>query len=461
MTTVHRKGLKIMGSIAIAALMLLSMLTTALAKDYSEGFDADNQAKASITKVFAMPKGTTTPAVTFTFTFTPLGMKVSGVTGTDTTGIPAIGPKTVTFTRGEEPDENTGGLTYIDDKDGTKYVIKETDDFIAHLTPASFATNGAGIYVYLVEETYGGQTIVSADEKEKTYYSSAKYLLEVWVSVDEDGKLYVQYVSPITIKEYLDVYYEGTEGGDKIDPTPGEWRTKPYETLKDGFSQLIFTNKYWKTDGEDPGKTALEIIKEVDGNDGEHGKYFTFNVKVIQPAVIPLDPDNPVFETYRAYVVDTDGTIVKAVNNEYHNGTISGTDAHGDYYIFTSDTTKTVLLKHNQKLIFVDLHVGADVEVTETGDKDYKPAYKHFLSLDTYPGTIGAAWGFPLNPDDDDPHYLPEGTNQNEVTFTNTRTGATPTGISVDDLPYFTLIGLGAAGFVGFLAVKLRKGKDT
>jgi len=68
------------------------------------------------------------------------------------------------------------------------------------------------------------------------------------------------------------------------------------------------------------------------------------------------------------------------------------------------------------------------------------------------------AWGFPLNAEDDSLHIIPAG-NDNTVTFTNSRTGATPTGISVDNLPNIILLGLGLSLLTAFVAIKTHKAK--
>jgi hypothetical protein len=161
---------------------------------------------------------------------------------------------------------------------------------------------------------------------------------------------------------------------------------------------------------------------------------------------------------YKAYVKDAAGNIVKDTAGK--NGTISGADDNGDYFLFTSDIEKEgIKLTNQQTLAFVDLHVGAVVKMyeQEQSPKEYQPRYQRTgpsINVENI-GTVGERFGFPRI-GDNGPHYLPDGTN-NIVTFTNVRSGATPGGISVDNLPYFAVIAAVLVALAGFVVIKSRK----
>jgi hypothetical protein len=446
---------RLVTSIALVMFLCLSMTLPALAgpgDSYSSGSGSSDPAKAAITKVFKMPINTTTPAATFTFTFTAIGMDG----GNDPSGMPPIAEQTISFLAGEEPVYVPGSPaagTFIDEDEGVKSVVRESVNFLADLSDVDWAIKGAGIYTYKVVETSSNITIVDPD-KEGSAKSDAEYLVEIWVEEDSTtGELYAKFIVGRIIEGFVDEYYDGEPGGVKVDPSPGGSYQKPGFDVEEGFSQLIFTNKYWKTDGggEDDHKvTALEIIKKITGNGAVLDTYFDFDVTVTKPSVVvsatPL--------TYKAYVLDATGTNVTSDANY----SPLGTDANGNYILFTSGTEiKGIKLTNNQRLAFVNLHVGSSVAVTEAANNDYTPKYQRtFAGESEYPGIAGFAWGFPINLDDPAPHYIKEGAGANIVTFTNTRTGATPTGISVNDIPYI-LIALVAISLAGFLIIGLRR----
>jgi hypothetical protein len=253
---------------------------------------------------------------------------------------------------------------------------------------------------------------------------------------------------------FIDEYYDGEPGGAKVDPTPGGQNSLQETTIEDDYSQVIFTNRYWMSSGggeENPAQAALTVTKGVAGNAAEKTRDFLFTVKVTQPEAITTGD-----QTYLARIVDAGGNDVTADNYATLNG---------DGYIeFTSGSALAgIKLKHGQKLEFVDLHVGSAVAVEEQAAADYIPKYQR-----TFAGTGAFSapnkntnWGFPRAQGDEGPHYTVTGANANTVTFTNTRVGATPTGIGVDDLPYIVLAGLAlacAAGFVTFKARRRAKG---
>ena len=436
MTMIRKSKFKLVASIALVALMSFSMILPALAAPlYTTGTSSTSPARAAITKVFRMPIISTTPSGQFTFSFSPVGMAAIEdgqleVQPNTTTGMPSIDPLSLTYTK------NDAGASVVV-ANGVKSLVKEVE-IPTNTMINTYWTKGAGIYVYSLVESVG--TIdLEGYENEGSSKSNAEYTLEFWVEEDTGGTLYVRYfvarVSNDTAK--IDEYYkEGNNGGKKVDATPGGGSGAPLA----GFSQLIFTNSYWRSDGggdPKPEETALEIIKTVNGMGMETDKDFVFTIKATRPSVIPASEPA---SSYITYIVDADGNR----DNKREVGS-------GEVF--------SVNLKHNEKLIFVDLHVGAVVEVSEEGDDEYKISYKRtFAGPDLQNNQVDHEdYGFP-NSSDLGKHYLEESKNFNKVDFFNTRTdGVTPTGIEVDDIPYIVLIGIAIAGIVAFVVVKSRK----
>ena len=449
MTKKRNSFFKLMLSLAIVALMSFSMLLPGLANDpppeVSVGTGSGNPAKAVITKLLTMPVDTYFRAkpdfIRFEFIFTPLGMIVDDELDTTNIGkMPPLGPLNIDFTEDDKTD-----IWEEDKEGGTIFAAKESADILTGIVSANWE-NGEGIYKYRVHEKENSITLVG---KEGASYSKAWYDIEIWVEQDTTTKLYyAKYiVTRITTGEHIDEYYDPEDAEDKVDPRPGGENWKDITDL----SGMIFTNSYWNSDGggtTNPGDTTLVISKTTTGNGAELSTLFSFEVKVIKPIVMTTDP------TYSAYIMEGNDVVTSPDN-------YSGTYGTGGVIEFKSDAMQTIKLKHGQRLVFVDLTIGTDVEVKELAHEDYAPKYKHsFDGNIEHPAQKDTDWGFPTNPADSGHHFVAKGVNTNTVDFTNTRSGAIPTGISVDDLPYIVMIGLAAAALVVLMVVRFRKNKE-
>jgi len=437
-----RKKTNLLKLLACAALALAlcfgAVLPAMAAKEYpvSEGTEA-SPAEAKITKILKMPVGTNTPAFTFTFEFEAISVDDEDYDDV-TPNMPSIADKTVTFAATDTGD--TDG--------GTKTVWLESGNIVA---PAglSFTWPHAGIYVYNVTEKQSVNVTPTAEET--LIFSQAEYEVTVYVANKTGGGLYVQYIEAKIVTK--DAANSEADEGDKVDPTPGGGED-------DEYSQMIFTNYYAKTNGKvnpetpDPvtmDDTVFRLGKTVAGPGANLSKYFPFEVKVTKPEVTVEDP-----QIYKAYVVEA-SSIVSPIGTEITASANVKTDSKGKQYIeFTSGATAlTVNLKHGQKLVFMDLHVGSTIEVNEPAAAGYHPKYSLTLNgVDKTPaGTAanpGAVQALAIAAS-----YIGEG--KNKVDYTNTRPDYTPTGIAVDNLPYVVLIGLALAALASFGAVKLRK----
>ena len=416
-----RLQLLLIGIFVFAALLWVIPAQPVSASWITEAEDEDTPATAGATKRLVMPEGTTTPTASFTITFTKVSK--NGVADTGVAGfMPVIDDELLSFA------STDAGST--DTTDHIKTVIKETGNVLGVTWPH------AGIYVYTVAETSGTYTISNAYNEQMTY-STGTYTMTVYVENHSNGTdLFVAYV----VTKIASLETGDTRAvNDKVDSTPGG----------DGstylFSQMYFTNTYLKTTGSEDPKHAnvpLLISKAVDGGLADQTKYFPFTVTVAQPAV------GTGLTTYKARVLSGTTVVTSAA---HFAGTITADATNGAYFEITPATAAAVNLKHGERIAIVGLPVGASYTVTEAADTAYTPSastVKNGASAVATPGSVNTALTI-------GPNLIAEG--EDSVAFTNTLASATPTGISVDNLPYVVLLGIVLAAFALFVVVKSRR----
>ena len=435
MTRTKNNLFKVLISVAVVMLMSFSMILPALAEDEIKYAEGNPVVEASITKILKMPINTPVKAGDFIFEFTKVGMIVDGKEDKTRNGtMPDLGPITIPF----DGTEDTAEWKDKEGKDDVIFAAKESIDILTGVTSADWE-NGEGIYRYILKEK--DKTLTLTTGKEDARYSEAEYEIDIYIEKDASGNYFAKYLSA-KITEHYDEYYDAGDKEKKIDPTTwGESWTEITD-----LSELIFTNKYWKTDGVDEDDSALKITKTTTGTGASFSELFEFKVTVTKPSIAEVD------KPYIAYIYEGSTKITDTENFTGYgtNGAIE----------FTSGSEVTVKLSNGQRLVFVDLHIGSKVEVKESAHEDYKPEYVR--TFGKTPGTFTATaanttWGFYNDLSDKGPHYLEEGADHNEANFTNYRTGATPTGLDVNDLPYIVLIGVAAAGLAAFVIMKSRK----
>lgn len=394
-------------ALTLALTMCLGGLTTV----FAAGAPVEGN-EATIKKVLQMPEGTSTPAATFTFHFEK---KSYNGNAADTAKLPTITDKNISFLTSEN------GST----SDGLKTVSKESADFFSGI---SFPN--AGVYTYTLTETSG---TYSGTALENMSYSGAEYEITAYVENGASGPE-LKKISAVIKQE--DGSHEGTaDVGDKVDPTPGQ-------------STLVFTNSYTKTPGGgSPSDGALSISKTVAGSMGDQTKYFPFTVKTKAAGT------QSETATYKAYLVENGSVIIPAAEN----GTFTtGTDGSGTYIVVTAGTDLSINLKHGQSLVFTDLPVGASFEAVEGAVSNYAPSVALTINDDTVnvpSGTVGTSLST---------SERMIGEKENSAAFTNTfDTTITPTGISMNDLPFIMMIALAAGALVLFVVVKSRKKADA
>jgi hypothetical protein len=419
-------------ALALAIVLCLSIAQVAFAANGTPitGSEA-TPAQAAISKVLKLPEGTIVPTANFTFNVT--AKSVDGdATAPALATAPVIGSLgVVTIALPGTPSSNTTA------SNTTTYVVESANLFAGATFPH------AGIYEY--EITENGSTYNIADPtKETLTYSGAKYTLTAFVEEGTGngvpvGQYYVKTISALVETED----HPGTPGGDKVDPTPGSSNSNA-----SGYSQLIFTNEYTKTNGgTDPkNSSTLNLSKTVAGQYASKTMYFVYSLTVTKPALVTGTP------VYKAYVVDTaTNTVVTSADN----GATAGPDTYGSYINFSSGVATEVKLKDGQKLVFIDTPVGTTYLVTETGTLNYTPSavVTTDAATNSFSAGANAALAIPIQIVGD----VTTPGNINLAAFTNTRGTVTPTGINLSEMPYVGMIVLAVVALGAYIAVKARK----
>jgi len=398
-------------AIALTLAIILSigaLAPMALANDAEGPFT-----KAAITKVLQMPIGTSVPTGNFVFDVLPVS--VNGDTANPPPSVAGAVDNAVTipFSAANSTLQGTVG-------DVSTYYMESNELFGTVVWPS------AGVFEYTITER--PNTVTINPENENIVYSEAKYTVRVFVREDDEGELYI-----FTIAARRTVTDKGVviPGGLKVDPTPGG------DDDIEGFdySQMTFNNIYTKHtgcggNGDDGLEATLTIGLDVDGELASTTEYFDFSITVNQPSLI-TDPVQ-----YKAFLVDDDGTILDEDNIQA-----------GQPFTFR--------LRHGQRLVFVDTHVGANYTVTNNGAAGYETSA--IITSDAVPG--GKAEGSP-----GEGLTIPDGAvytsnplvgeKENKAEFTSTNNLTPDMGLSMSDLPFYGLILLALGGIAAPVAVK-------
>lgn len=394
--------------LALTAILCLSSLTTVFAAGSPIAGD-----EATIKKSLQMLKGTTTPEAEFKFTFEKLSLNgQSNETAHD--NMPDIADQIIAFTASDE-----GTVTGL-----LKNVSRESDNFFSGVTFPH-----AGVYTYTVTET-ANTYVITNPSSETMNYSGAVYEITAYVENGESGPELKNISAMIKTKDASNG--STAKEGDKVDPTPGS-------------STLVFTNAYVKiAGGGTPQNGSLAISKAVTGKYANMTQYFPFTIKTSVEENVQTGT-----ATYKAYLLEGDTVITPTAKN----GTFTiANDGTNDYIVVTAGTDLAINLKHNQKLVFTDMPVGALYEAIEAATTNYAPSIA--LMVNNVPGTVpNSTVGVGLSTSE---QMIGEKTNS--AVFTNTfDTSITPTGISLNDLPFITMIVLAIGGLVLFVVVKSRR----
>ena len=404
----------------------------------SKAVDEDHQAQAAITKILKMPIGTETPEKTFTFTFVKNGLPNEPKEGLEPSYMPGIDPVEIKFKATDTGKEVSG----------YKEVRLQSIDFIADSNLNTVTWTRAGVYQYILEEV--DEEALNTTYPDTYIYSKAKYEVNVYVA-NGDNKLYVSHVEVIilALDESND---ENDDVGSKADPTPGT------NVGNGGHSKVVFTNYYLKKNGGttvNETNTVLGISKKVDGLTADQTKYFTFTVSVEKP--VTDKTDNVV---YKGYIMEGNTVITPtAATNAPSPAKITG-----NYIEFPSGAAVIIKLKHNQKLAFMDVPVGAVFNAKEAAEPLYVPNY-HLYSqenditndedgLESKISDKNYELAIPLNQHVGD---ITATEKKDGAAFLNDTDEASPTGLNTNTLPFIVLIVVVAAAIAGFVVFRYRR----
>ena len=357
--------------------------------------NGETSAKVAINKVLNIAEGITTPEATFTFTFTPK-------TGTSSNGAPyetisdsngKIAAKNVVYSKSDllQPNQTS--------------IKKDTGNIFESVTYTH-----AGEYVYTVAETQNvgwAQILKNSVPIDSMTYDNRSYEMHVIVKNKQSSGVYIS-----------SVYF-------KLVSTSSTAKVKPSEK-GELYKYDLFVNTYRKNAGKitnpneptpnkpkpenfNPGAKSLVIKKLVEGDSADKTKDFTFKL------------------TFTKASTDDQGTFV---------GQVGSTS-----YTFENGKEKTITLHHDQSLVFDNLPAGTRYKLVESGSQGYKAtaSYNENGVIRNQTGTASA---------DFTQTSILVGEKTNDNTITNSLPNVTPTGLLIDNLPCFLMIGLGLAGFV-------------
>lgn len=404
---------------------------------------------AAITKLLKVGHGTTVPNATFNFTVSSVSVDGDENISAPTSDIGDNGVVSINF----PPAGASPAYTYKETINNIDYYYLESAELFG-----SVDWPNAGLYEYRIVET---GSVYSLEPGETMTLSQAVYSVVVYVDECKNadchdghtlGELYIDYIGVLkTVNDDGEDIDEQDE--EKVDPTPGGGDLYDY-------SQLVFTNEFWKTTGPtDPknGESTLAVSKEVAGSNASTTMYFEFKMTVTVPDL----EDVP--NTYKAYVIEEDpdnsGKYLVVTASANYSGSIGMDGA----IAVTPENELTFKLKHNQMLVFEDLPVGASYVLKETETPGYTPKVKvEYDDLTSVSDNTSASFGmsYSLPSDTIDSTYLFVSEDGSRTSFTNDRGEITPTGLNMNDLPFYGLILLALGAFIIFIVAKSRKRKD-
>jgi len=423
------KTKKVLLSLTLALALCLSLATLAFADTGAIKGDEANPVKVAFTKLLRLPAGTTVPTAEFKFLVTSVSVDKAAATKTN---MPLIGADV-------NEEGVIAGIVPIKFKAGDSAGILPDEDVIVTIAKQHDIFEGitfdhAGVYVYTISEL--SNTYSADPDLEAITYSPAEYTLNVYVlegTGNNAGKYYI-YAIGARIETPDN---EDQKKGEKVNPNPD---ADEFE-----YSQMTFTNTYARTiggggDPTDPDDASLAIGNEVTGLYSSSSIYFDYTFKLTTPAL----PAIPGPTTYKAYVVQN-GKIVTTEAN--------GAQADKDYIEFESGEANTFKLKDGQQLVFTNTPVGTRYDVCQAGTTAYKASVIITYNGVAAPAVTGEDFGDPVGVTN-----RLVGEEENSAAFTNDRDeDVTPTGLNLNNLPFFGMIFLALGAIVALVAAKARK----
>ena len=411
-------------ALAATLLLLISLLAMPVS---AANIPAQGNAEFSFKKYLVFDINANVPNVTFTFTIAA-GDAVDATddngnraiySGTDATRTNQILPilkvdaddnaqsVNVTFAPGDTTGATAGkpgDATATDYKYATKSV---TVDF----TRVTY--NAPGIYRYTITETESAAPGITDD-------SELVRTLDVYVQYRKGSE------------EILEVagyaLYEGVPSIDADYAEKGHAGQAATDTKSDGY-----VNEYTTYD--------LTLKKEVKGNQGDRDKYFAFTVNITKAVAGTV------------YTVDLPETENHEDNSPDPLIVGEGGSVSATYY-----------LKHGQSIVIQGLTADTHYTITEDGyssdgysSDGYSTAYSVEVGGEKVVKSTNSTGDRKMSIDKPDGTAI---TDDNVVTFTNSKSGTVPTGILLETAPYLILGAVVVAGLVVLFATRRRRTRE-
>ena len=415
---------------ALAATLLLLVSLLALPVS-AANVPAQGNAEFSFKKYLVFDKNANVPNVTFTFTIAAGDV----VDATDDNGNRAIYSGTdatrtnkklpvlkvdaddntqsvnVTFAPGDTASAATGkpgDNSAADYKYATKSI---TVDF----TGATY--NAPGIYRYKITETASTAPGITDDDQ-------LVRTLDVYVKYSDET------AQTLTVDNY--VLYEGIPTTDDQFAQAGHAGQAATDTKSDGY-----VNEYTTYD--------LTLTKTVTGNQGDRDKYFAFSVKItgaVEGTVYTVD------------LSDAESTPKVDGTTQTNKATLIAT---------SGSVNATYYLKHGQSIVIQGLTADTHYTIEESNysTDGYSTAYSVEVGGEEVVAstTSNSTGDRKMSIDATDPQGTAK-TGDNFVTFTNSKSGAVPTGILLETAPYLILGAVVVAGLVVLFATRRRRSRE-
>lgn len=189
----------------------------------------------------------------------------------------------------------------------------------------------------------------------------------------------------------------------KINTVVDEDKSTSGTVAKDETVTVAYENVY------SPSTTTVSVTKTVSGNMGDDKAEFPFTVSLKDASGNDLSMRGI---TYTIYQKGSDGEYAEVSGG---SGTINA-----DTYTFG--------LKHDQKIIFAGVKIGASITVSES------TSYTATYMIDNGSVQTGASATFPVTKDG------------NTVAFNNNKSANIDTGITMDSVPYVLLLAMAVIG---------------
>lgn len=436
---------------AVLAAVVMSAATAMAAgwtgKDKNNSTIANNatdlKQQIVIGKSLKMPLNWTPDTIDITFSVTPGGFSADNTDYTPVDGLNFGTDGTVKLTEEDFTADKQDVKTQV------KYWGAETGNLVDYIeykgqkglsaiAAVAAERQSTGTVKFTVKESDFDYT---DDDETYDIVSEASYDLVFWVDYVADGQGNSSYqVTAVTDTKTKND--NGSDATEKVDPTPGS--TDVAETTykdqriipKDGtrlnykLSGMLFNNDITKKDTEGkpakPGHCGFTLTKTNVG--GDPNQTFKFKVDLTPPDLGYVYKDTAVTINY--YKKDDLNDIIKTDDiDNYSQG-------------------KEIELKGDEIVVFEFLYNSTLIKITEEGTPSYLPAYS---------STYGDSSKVNVNTGDSLAVSGITEAKTDYVDFTNTYQSVTPTGIIMNNLPFFMMIIIGIFTAAGTFVFRARR----